>query len=167
MNKILATLVLTSLLLVPTIMSAYAGSGSGAATGSVTIAGTCGLALGTSTINYGSVTPGLTPVAASNSLPINNTGTVNALLTVYGGNWTNGSVDQILASNTQFNNHTAAGPFTPLALHSVPVIMSPALHPFPAAHTSSLTSYWQLIPNVLNLGFTGSLTQSLTFSASC
>lgn len=168
MNKLFATLVLTSILLVPTIMSAYAYSGSSSATGSVTIAGTCGVALGDSTINYGTVTPGSAPINANSPLGINNTGSVTGTLTVTGADWLNtpGTTSEILASNTGVSTIAIAGPYTPLA-NGIPIPLSGTFAPNPAPHTSSLTTYWQLTPILENLGFTGSLTQSLTFSASC
>ena len=160
MKKLMTTLALTAVLLVPLIMSsAYATTGA-TATGNVIIAGTCGVSLGSSAINYGTVIPGTTATSLAPALSITNSGTAPELLTVNGGNWTDGIHDIILASDTGFST-TGIAPYTPLVLHNAPVTISPALAPSGTVNTS-----WQLAANLLQ-PFAGSLTQSLTFSASC
>ena len=165
MNKIFATLVLSSILLVSTAMSAYAGSGSGSATGSVTIAGTCGLTVGSSSINYGTLVPGTTPTqATTNPLTLNNTGSVPAVLTITGANWLNGATTIINANETQVSNTTSSGTYRSVA-NGTPMLLTSSFNVTP--HGNSLSTYWQLIPKLLNTGFAGSLTQSLTFGTSC
>ena len=159
MNKLMTTLALTAVLLVPLIMSSAYATGA-TATGNVVIAGTCGVSLGSNAINYGTVVPGTTVTSLAPALSITNPGTAATLLTVIGGNWTDGIHDIILASNTGFSS-TGIAPFTSLALHNVPVTINPALAPSGTVNTT-----WQLIATLLQ-PFAGSLTQSLTFSASC
>jgi len=60
---------------------------------------TCTISLGTTAINFGSLDPG-TNIATTNAITDSNTGTANAYMYVYGGNW-------IFSSNTAISFYVA------------------------------------------------------------
>ncbi|MHB8547385.1 MAG: hypothetical protein ACYDAJ_11510 [Nitrosotalea sp.] len=148
--------------------SAYAAGGGAAATGSVTIAGTCGLTLNTNTINYGTVTPGQAVNATSNPIVATNTGNVPSTLVVSGGNWTTGlnSTPTIFANETfvatspvltsQIN---PAGPH--LNLNGVPVTLTSSLAP-----ATPFNTFWALLAKILGPAV-GAQVQTVTYTTAC
>lgn len=147
--------------------SAYAAGGGAGATGSVTIAGTCGLALNTNSITYGTVTPGQAVNATNNPIVATNTGTVSATLFVLGGNWTAGPSTVIYANET-FVSPSAilasqinpAGPHLPLT-GSPPVTLTNSLAP-----ATPFNTFWALLAKTLG-PFAGSLSQTVTYTTAC
>ncbi|SMH71319.1 hypothetical protein [Candidatus Nitrosotalea okcheonensis] len=147
--------------------SAYAAGGGGSATGSVTIAGTCGLALNTNSIAYGTVTPGQAANATNNPIVASNTGTVSATLVVSGGNWTTTGPLTVIYANETFVSPSAihasqinpAGPH--LTLTGTPVTLTNSLVP-----AGSLNTFWALLAKTLG-PFAGNLTQTVTYTTSC
>ena len=129
------------------------------------IPATCGVnIISGNPITYGTVNPGIIPINATNNpLILSNTGNVRSVLTTSGGNWTSAGKDIILASNTLVSNTTGikGGLHIPLPLHNGQITINSNFYPaFPSS------TYWQLIPNLLS-SFAGSLSQQLTFTASC
>ena len=165
MKASLALPLLAAFLLLP-ISAAYAASGSGGATGTVTISGTCGISLNGTTINYGTAAPGQS-VNATNVIAVNNTGSVPAALVVSAGNWTSGKSTVIYANETFVSNSTMirlsqlnpTGPH--LALNGAPVTLSFALAP-----KTPINTFWALIADLLK-PFAGALSQTVTYTTSC
>ncbi len=126
---------------------------------------TCGVSLSQTTITYGTVNPGATPVNATNNpTGLSNTGSTTATLTVSGGNWTSGgSTVFILANKTAFATSPITSSVTPthLNLNGNVVTISSNF-----AGMSTIQTYWQLIPKLFQ-ATAGALTQSLTFATSC
>ena len=79
----------------------------------------CTITLGTSAINFGSLNPG-TSIATSNAIKDSNTGTANAYMFVYGGNWISGS-NQFGVSNTTWSKSSGTAFATANKLLSTPV----------------------------------------------
>ena len=136
-------------------------SSSASVQGSVTIAGTCGIAT-TGALQYGTLIPSAT--STEQTLTVQNTGTVSAALLVSGNDWLDGSsVNQINVGNTKWSiipGTTFAGK---TALTTSPVMMTGTLNIAPA----TLPTYWQLQVNLNHGTFTGSLTQTVSLSVSC
>lgn len=126
---------------------------------------TCGVSLSQTTITYGTVKPGTTPVNATNNpADLSNTGSTTATLTVSAGNWTGGgSTVFILVNETAFATSPITSSVIPthLNLHGNPVTI---LSNF--VGMSTIQTYWQLIPKLFHTT-TGTLTQSMTFATSC
>lgn len=127
-------------------------------TSSVTIAGTCGLSLGEGgSINYGKLISG--SASAPQILTLDNTGSATATLLAFGSNWLDSSGNtQINAGNTQWSL-TPGPPFTGLTFTPATLTSNFA--------SGNLQTYWQLIANLNNPTFTGTLTQSIGLSVSC
>ena len=127
-------------------------------TSSVTIAGTCGLSFGKgSSIDYGKLTSGL--ASASQLLLLDNTGSAPATLLAFGSNWLDSSGNnQINVGNTKWSL-TPGPPFT--GLTSTPATLTSNFA------SGNLQTYWQLVANLNNSTFTGTLTQSIGLSVSC
>ncbi|MDE1840385.1 MAG: hypothetical protein KGI09_00735 [Thaumarchaeota archaeon] len=146
--------------------SAYAAGGGGAgATGSVTIAGTCGLALNTNSIAYGIVTPNQVANATNNPIVATNTGTVNATLVVSGGNWTSGS--PVIYANYTFVSPSAIHPsqISPIGPHlsftGAPVLLTNSLAP-----ATPFATFWALWAHLVG-PFAGNLSQTVTYTTAC
>lgn len=127
-------------------------------TSSVTIAGTCGLSfVRGSSIDYGKLISG--SPSASQPLILENTGSATATLLAFGSNWLDSSGNnQINVGNTQWSL-TPGPPFTGLTF--TPAIITSNFA------SGNLQTYWQLVANLNNPTFTGTLTQSIGLSVSC
>ena len=140
-------------------------------TGSVQIVGTCGIG-SLAPINYGVLAPN--QVSAEQILNVTNTGTVPGQLLVQGSDWESASfVSQIFVGNTRFGV-TSTPSFGP-AVPAPPIagqesVLAYAYQPitFPGnfAVGSNLT-FWQVWANLSNSTFTGTLTQTYNFTATC
>ena len=148
--------------------SAYAATGGAGATGSVTIAGTCGLTLNTNAITYGTVTPGQAVNATNNPIVATNTGNVASTLVVSGGNWTTGTS----LTPTIFANETFVAPSPILAsqinpsgphlnLNGVPVTLTSSLAP-----ATPFNTFWALLAKILG-PVAGAQVQSVTYTTAC
>jgi hypothetical protein len=160
MKQVLPLIFMMGILIVP-IMSAYATQGSGSATGTVNIQGTCGVTVNPSSINFGPLSPGNIPIGAQNNpIVLTNTGFTSATLAVNGTDWLDGThLSQITASNTKVNFQAIN--YTLTTNTYVPIT---AGYTFVSGATNS---NWYLTPALEHPGFTGSLTQTLTFLAMC
>jgi subtilase family serine protease len=122
---------------------------------------TCGISFPSGTsINYGTITPGAT--SAEQTLTLHNTGNVAATLTVHGANWLDGSsTSQMLVGNTKFSTSSGSyGSKTALSSSSDQTVGT-------LLTTSNLSTFWQLAANLIHPSFHGSVTQTVTFTASC
>ena len=130
-------------------------------TGQVSIlANTCGLnAVSGAPINYGSLTSG--SISTEQTVVLQNTGTTSGTLVVHGADWLDGSsTSQILVGNTKFS--TASGTYaSKTALTTVDQTVG-TINPTP-----NLSTFWQVQVNLISSSFSGSLTQTMTFSNSC
>ena len=130
-------------------------------TGQLTvIAGSCGInVVSGAPINYGSLTSG--SISTEQTVVLQNTGTTSGTLVVHGADWLDdSSTSQILVGNTKFS--TASGTYaSKTALTTVDQTVG-TINPSP-----NLSTFWQLQANPISSSFTGSLTQTMTFSNSC
>lgn len=111
-------------------------------------------------INYGSIKPGLT--STEQILVLNNTGSAPATLYVSATDWKDSSlVSQMDASQTRFSIGAEAYlSKTPLTTGQQTMITS--FNP-----TSTLNTYWQVLVNLINPNFVGSISQTVNFTATC
>lgn len=132
-------------------------------TGSVTIAGTCGLApVSGSPINYGTLTP--FSISPEQTLVLDNTGSVSATLSVKGTDWLDSGTPptaQMLVGNTKFATTALVSYATKTALTTIDQTVGPILP------ITNLNTFWQLQANLLSTSFAGSLTQTMDFTVSC
>ena len=130
-------------------------------TGQVSIVGnTCGInVVSGAPINYGSLTSG--SISTEQTVVLQNTGTTSGTLVVHGADWLDGSsASQMTVGNTKFS--TASGTYaSKTALTAVDQTVG-TINPTP-----NLSTFWQLQANPISSSFTGSLTQTVTFSNSC
>ena len=130
-------------------------------TGQLTvIANTCGInVVSGAPINYGSLIPG--SISTEQTVVLQNTGTTSGTLAVHGTDWLDGSsTSQITVGNTKFS--TASGTYaSKTALSTVDQTVG-TINPTP-----NLSTFWQVQVNLISSSFTGSLTQTTTFSNSC
>src|SRR5437867_2926466 len=130
-------------------------------TGQLTvIAGSCGInVVSGAPINYGSLTPG--SISTEQTVVLQNTGTVAGTLAVHGTDWLDGSsTSQILVGNTKFS--TGTGTYASKTALTTSDQTVGTINPTP-----NLSTFWQLQANLLSSSFSGSLTQTVTFSNSC
>ena len=131
------------------------------ATGQVSILGTCGLQFASGNpINYGSLAPSTT--SAEQTLVLHNTGSISGTVTVNGGNWVDSTnTNQMNVGNTKFSTMTNTPYSGKTALTTIDQMLGTV------TTTSDLFTYWQLQATLLSSAFTGSLTQTMTFTATC
>ncbi len=184
MKKILPW-VLTALLLLPVgLQVAHADSSSASTTGSATIAATCGLSIGTGgPLSFGSLANSGTSVD-NTALTFTNAGSVTAVVTVAGTDWYDGSGyvqgtdNHIKGQYTQFETtdqnggsvFATYGSFTkPLNDSSTEGTNNDGFVTFGVVKpgTDDNGTYWGLQATLINLPFSGSLTQTITFDAAC
>jgi len=138
-------------------------SGSGQATGSVEILGTCGISFAaTNSIDYGQLTPGTT--STEQILTLQNTGTIPADLLVSGTDWVDTTPTTIMNVGTTAYSDISGTYASKTSLSGTPAIILDTTQFTPS---SSVDTYWQILANLLNPTFVGSLTQTMDFSASC
>jgi len=131
-------------------------------TGQLTvIAGSCGInVVSGAPINYGSLTSGST--STEQTVVLQNTGTASGTLAVHGTDWLDGSsTSQILVGNTKFSTSTGITYASKTALTTSDQTVG-TINPTP-----NLSTFWQVQVNLISSSFTGSLTQTTTFSNSC
>lgn len=173
--------VLTALLLMPVgfqVASATSG-GTPATTGSVSIQATCGLSIGHGApLAFGSLANGdlanSTAGGGSHFLNFTNSGSVTAITTVAGSNWVSGGVTHIFGNHTKFST-TDQGPAkayaSKSALNSTNTdgSLSDGFVTFGSIVPGSFVNdtQWGLQASLRNLPFSGALTQTITFSATC
>ncbi|GEM_PF-3335635 len=130
-----------------------------AAYNAVTPPPTCGLTLGPP-LNYGSLAP--EAFSALVPLSITNTGASTGTLRISGTDWFGGSTSHITVDNT----HYAFTPPAPPGYTSMtPLLATPS--PGFAIPPGVSTMAWQLKAHLINLPFSGTLTQTMTFSLTC
>lgn len=153
MNKQLVFVAIAAIFAMP-VTSVFAAT---TTTGSVSIAGTCGIG-SLSPLNYGTLTP--SQLSTVQTLTVTNTGTVPGELFVSGTDWQDGLLaSQIAVGNTSFGNFTQGSPVTPLSLSYQSIANNFSV--------GSNPTYWQVAAILINPTFVGSLTQTYTFTASC
>ncbi len=138
-------------------------SGTEQTIGQVNILGTCGLTfISGNPLNYGDLTPG--SVSLEQTLTLQNTGTISADLFVSGSDWVDATPASIIdVSKTAFYDSSGAYA-TKTSLDTTPAIILDVAKFTPS---TNVDTYWQLLADLLNPSFTGSLTQTMDFSASC
>ncbi|QLH08334.1 hypothetical protein DSQ19_01515 [Candidatus Nitrosotenuis sp. DW1] len=131
------------------------------ATGSATILGTCGLSFPNgNAVNYGSLVPNT--ISAEKKLNMTNTGSVNATLTVKGGDWKDSGSNSVMFGNRTHYNVTTGTYFQKTPLASIDQLVK---NPF--VPSVILQTFWQLQAILLNPSFTGTATQTMNFTVSC
>lgn len=164
-SRVGTAVLLSAMLWLPFMTTnAYAQS----ATGSVTIEATCGVALSSGTINFGTIAKD----AQSSDVQIDftNSGSVTANVTATGSDWTSGGTVHINGEKTKFattdqgTNSTGIDYASKKALNSTNTEVI-----FGNVRTGGFTNQtnWQLEATLQNLPFSGSLSQSITFTATC
>ena len=183
MKKIMP-LVLTALLLLPIgLQVAHADSSSASTTGTASITATCGLAIGTGApVAFGSVSSGATTVD-NTALTFSNGGSVTATTTVAGTDWykTGSTVhsdahitgDKTAFETTDQNSGSVFGSYASFTknLNSTNTdgtgndgfVTFGAVRP----GTNGNGTFWALNVVLQNTPFSGGLTQTITFNASC
>lgn len=170
MNKQLVFVALAAIFAMP-VATAFAAPAQ--TTGNVQIAGTCGI--GTLTpINYGVLTP--SQPSAEQSLTVTNTGTVPGQLLVQGSDWKDAALyPQIAVGNTYFGIGSTPppgpGPIGPAPAPSgTESALSTAYQGITAPNQFVVgpnSTFWQVVANLLNPTFVGTLTQEYNFTATC
>ena len=130
-------------------------------TGQVTlIANTCGINIVSGApINYGSLTSGT--ISTEQTVLLQNTGTASGTLLVHGGDWLDvSSTSQMLVGSTKFS--VTSGTYASKTALTTSDQTVGTINPTP-----NLSTFWQLQANPLSSSFSGSLTQTVTFSNSC
>ncbi len=132
------------------------------ATGSATILGTCGISFPNgNSVNYGSLVPNT--ISAEKNLNVTNSGSVNATLTVKGGNWKDSGNNSVMLSNRTHYNVTSGVAYA----QKSPLQTFDKLVKNPFVPSVILKTFWQLQAILLNPTFTGSATQTMNFTVSC
>jgi hypothetical protein len=143
-------------------ISSFSASTSGSqVTSSVNIAGTCGLSvISGSPISYGTLLPGAT--STEQTVVLDNTGSIPATLQVKGSNWLDVTLlNKMNVDNTKFS--TTSGTYaSKTSLLTTDQTITGAFSP-----TINLNSLWQMQVNLLDSSFSGSLTQTMDFTATC
>ena len=128
---------------------------------SVNIAGTCGLSvISGSPISYGTLLPSAT--STEKTVVLDNTGSIPATLQVKGTNWLDATlVNKMNVDNTKFS--TTSGTYaSKTSLLTIDQTITGAFSP-----TTNLNSLWQMQANLLDSSFSGALTQTMDFTATC
>lgn len=135
-------------------------------TGSVTISGTCGLTF-TSGAPIAFGTLARDSVSSEQTLTLNNTGSVTSTVTVSASNWKDGSnVVHIAGQLTKFATTDQGTGLAYASKHALNNTNGDIA--FGTVRPPNLNAtYWQLQTALQNLPFSGALTQSVTFTASC
>jgi hypothetical protein len=137
-------------------------SGGSQTQGQVSIAGTCGISFDSGTpINYGNLVPDNT--SAEQVMNIQNTGTITADLLVSGTNWVDSLQTSVITVDETKYAETSGTYASKTSLTTSPTVIGGiSFDP-----TTSIPLYWELLADLINPTFVGSLTQEMTFSASC
>ncbi|TBR07225.1 MAG: hypothetical protein EPO62_08820 [Candidatus Nitrosotenuis sp.] len=131
------------------------------ATGSATILGTCGISFPNgNSVNYGSLVPNT--ISAQKNLNMTNSGSVNATLTVKGGNWKDPVNNSVMLGNRTHYNVTSGTYLQKTPLQSFDQLVKNPFRP-----SVILQTFWQLQAILLNPSFTGTATQTMNFTVSC
>ena len=131
-------------------------------TGQLTVIGnTCGInVVSGAPINYGSLTSG--SISTEQTVVLQNTGTTSGTLSAHGTDWLDGSsTSKILVGNTKFSTSTGIAYASKTALTTSDQTIG-TINPTP-----NLSTFWQVQVNLISSSFSGSLTQTTTFSNSC
>jgi len=135
----------------------------GQAISSVNILGTCGLTfVGGNTIAYDDLEPGAT--STEKILTVQNTGTIASNVLVSGTNWVDDiPVTVMLVGETAYSNATG-NYVSKTSLSGTPTIILDDTQYIP---DTPVNTYWQLLANLIDPDFVGSLTQTTTFTVDC
>ena len=137
-------------------------TGSADTTGNVFIQSvdTCGIGLGSGApISYGAISQGET--SAEQTLVIQNTGNVNATAFLSGSAWIDSSNSTIInIDNTRYSS--SSGEYSAKTQLSVDDVSFMVIQP-----TRDTNTFWQLEATLLDSSFSGSLTQTVNFVATC
>jgi len=133
-------------------------------TGNVIIQGrTCGIQINSGApINYGILTPNA--VSAEQPLLVQNTGTVTGTLFVSGQNWVDAVPSTVITvDHTAFASSASVVFSSKSSLSTTPTqIAGVSFNP-----ATPISTFWQLEAILSNTNFVGSLSQEMTFTASC
>jgi len=135
----------------------------GTITASVNILGTCGITfVGGNTIAYNDLEPGAT--STEEVLAVQNTGTVASNVLVSGTDWVDATpVTVMLVGETAYSD-TTGNYASKTSLSGTPVQILDDTQYIPDA---TVNTYWQLLANLIDPDFVGSLTQEMTFTVDC
>jgi len=131
--------------------------------GSVNILGTCGITfVGGNTIAYNDLEPGAT--SPEEILTVQNTGTIASNVLVSGTNWVDEMpVTVMLVGETAFSD-TTGNYASKTSLSGTPTLILDDTQYIP---DTPVNTYWQLLANLIDPDFVGSLTQEMTFTVDC
>lgn len=170
MIKPLTIGVLTALFFMPIAFQVASATGDVAtSTGSANIAPTCGLSVANPTINFGPmIRDGIAGDPGSNVIiNLNNTGSVVSTATISATSWTSSnSVTHIKGIYTTFSTsdqgNVVYASKTPLNTTSSPIAFG-VIKPDPTGNST----FFGLEAHLINLPFSGALTQTITFTGTC
>lgn len=169
MIKPLTIGILTALFFMPIAFQVASATGDVAtSTGSADIAPTCGLSVANATINFGSIIrDGIAGDPGSNKrINLNNTGSVVSTATISATSWLSGSIIHIKGNYTTFSTSDRGNVSyvnkTPLNTTSTPVAFG-VVKPDPTGNST----FFGLEARLINLPFSGALTQTITFTGTC
>ena len=131
-------------------------------TSSVTIGETCGIQFVAegATISYGQILPGDT--TAEQVFTVINPGNVPAQIKVSGTNWLDDSDGTVMNADSTRYSVTMGDYSSKTALDTTANTIISTLEP-----QTNTETFWQLEANLLDVTFSGSLSQTLDFSSSC
>lgn len=159
--------VLTALFFMPVAFQ-VASADTAVTLGSADITPLCGLAVTNSSINFGGLArDGIAGDPNSNiRINLNNTGNVVSTVAVSATNWLANSVIHIKGNYTTFSTsdqgNLAYASKTPLNNTNTPTTMG-VVKPNPTGNST----FFGLEARLINLPFSGALTQTITFTGTC
>ena len=135
-------------------------TGSSSTTGNVSIQSTCGIGLSSGApISYGALAPNA--ISTEQTLVIQNTGNINATTFVSGTSWLDSSNSTIITiDNTKYSSSTGDyNSKTSLTTDDTSLMVIQ-----PSVNTDT---FWQLQATLADTSFSGNLTQTVNFAATC
>ena len=135
-------------------------TGSSSTTGNVSIQSTCGIGLSSGApISYGALAPN--EISTEQTLVLQNTGNINATTFVSGTSWLDSSNSTIITiDNTKYSSSTGDySTKTSLTTDDTSLMVIQ-----PSVNTDT---FWQLQATLADTSFSGNLTQTVNFAATC
>ena len=141
------------------------------ATGSATIQSTCGLLLNNTSFAFGTLARDATSPIDGERIEFSNDGSVVADVDVYADNWESGGTVHIGGELTKYSRSNQGTDGEGVSYGSKIALNSTVtetetfgtIDPLPSVNNTS----WQLLATLQNLPFSGALSQTITFTATC
>ena len=135
-------------------------TGSSSTTGNVSIQSTCGIGLSSGApISYGALAPNT--ISTEQTLVIQNTGNINATTFVSGTSWLDSSNNTIITiDNTKYSSST--GDYSTKTSLTTDDASLMVIQP-----NVNTDTFWQLQATLADTSFSGNLTQTVNFAATC